>query len=67
MSEIAIDRRIEIDRTVDRSLARQLFQHLCGSGQSVTRLSDGNVENELLDAKLLHGVAVLVSGFSHFD
>jgi len=52
---------------VDWSLTRQLFQHLCGSGQSVTRLSDGDIENELLDAKLLHWVAVLVSGFSHFD
>ena len=67
MSEIAIDRRAETDRTVDWSLTRQLFEHLCGSGQSVTRLSDRDVEDKLLDAELLHGVAALLSGFSHGD
>ncbi len=41
----------------------QLLQHLGGTGKSVTRLSDGDVENELLDLQLPHGVAGLVLGF----
>ena len=53
--------------TVDRSLTAQLFQHLRSAGQSVTRFSDRDVEDELLDAEILHGVAALLSGFSHGD
>jgi len=53
--------------TVDWSLTTQLFQHFRSTGQSVTRLSDRDVEDELLDAELLHGVATLLSGFSHGD
>jgi len=52
---------------VDRSLTTQLFQHLRSTGKSVTRFSDRDVEDELLDAELLHGVAALLSGFSHGD
>jgi len=52
------------DRTVDGSLTTQLLQHLCGSSKSVSRLSDGNVEDELLDAQLLHGIGVF--SFGHF-
>lgn len=44
------------EHTVDRSLTRQLLKHLGGTGQSVTRLADGDVEHELLDAELPHGV-----------
>lgn len=47
-------------RTVDRSLTRQLLKHLGGTGQSVTRLADGDVEDELLDAELPHGVLGLL-------
>ena len=43
-------------RTVDRSLTAQLFEHLRGTGQSVTRFTNGDVKDELLDAKLPHGV-----------
>lgn len=32
-------------RTVDWGLTAQLLEHLCGTGKSVTRLSDGNVED----------------------
>lgn len=46
--------------TVDRSLTRQLLKHLGGTGQSVTRLADGDVEDELLDAELPHGVLGLL-------
>jgi len=52
---------------VDRSLTTQLFQHLCSTSKSITRLSDRNVEDDFLDAKLLHGVHALLSGFGHFD
>lgn len=45
---------------VDRSLTAQLFQHLGGTSQSVTRFTDGDVEDELLDAKLSHGVLGLL-------
>jgi hypothetical protein len=53
------------EHTVDRSLTTQLFQHLCGTSKSITRLSDRDVEDELLDAELLHGILALLSGFSH--
>lgn len=49
-----------MQRTVDRSLTRQLLKHLGGTGQSVTRLADGDVEDELLDAELPHGVLGLL-------
>jgi len=52
-------------RTVDRSLTAQLFQHLRSTGQSISRLSDRDVEDEFLDAELPHGVGGLV--FSHCD
>ena len=54
-------------RTVDGSLTAQLFQHLSSTGKSVTRLSDGDVKHNLLDAQLLHRVGGLLSGFGHFD
>merc|ERR1711977_685502 len=46
---------------VDWGLTAQLLENLRGSGKSITRLSNRDVENELLDAKLLHGVAALLS------
>ena len=49
-------------RTVDGSLTAQLLEHLGGTGKSVTRLANGDVEDELLDAQLTHGVGSLVSG-----
>lgn len=60
-------------RTVDRSLTRQLLEHLGGTGQSVTRLADGDVEDELLDAELPHGVlgllrlSLLILAFSFIE
>jgi len=57
----------KVIRTVDRSLTTQLFQHLRSTGKSVTRFSDRDVEDELLNAELLHGVAALLPGFSHGD
>lgn len=47
-------------RTVHRSLTRQLLQHLCRPRQPITRLADGDVEHELLDTQLAHGVAGFV-------
>lgn len=47
-------------RTVDRSLTAQLLQHLGGTGQSVTRFTDRDVQDELLDAKLPVGVLGLL-------
>jgi len=44
-------------------LTRQLLEHLCGTGKSVTRFADGDVEDELLDAQFPHGVGGLVLGF----
>lgn len=49
-------------RTVDRGLTRQLLEHLGGTSKSVTRLADGDVQDELLDAQLTHGVGSLVGG-----
>lgn len=45
---------------VDGSLTAELLQHLGGTGQSVTRLADRDVQHELLDAQLAHGVCALV-------
>ena len=47
-------------RTVDWGLTRQLLEHLGGSRQSVTRLADGDVQDQLLDAQLTHRVAAAV-------
>ena len=53
--------------TVNWGLTTQLFQNFGSTSKSVTRFSDGDVENELLDFKLLHGVCGLLSGGSHFE
>ena len=55
--------RGRVDHTVDGSLTAQLFQHLGGTGEPISRLSDGDVKHELLDAKLPHGVRALVVSF----
>ena len=55
---------LEISLTVDRSLTRKLFQHLGGTSESVTRFTNANVQNELLNLQLLHGVGSLLG--SHF-
>lgn len=49
-------------RTVDGSLTAQLLEHLGGTSKSVTRLTDRDVQNELLDAELAHGVVDLLGG-----
>jgi hypothetical protein len=46
--------------TVDRSLTTQLFEHLGSASQSITRLANADVEDELLDRKLPHGVLGLL-------
>ena len=43
----------------DWLLVSQLLQHLGGTGESITWLTDTDVENELLDAWLAHGVIFL--------
>lgn len=52
--------------TVDRGLTAQLLEHLGSTSQSVTRLANGDVEDELLNAQLPHGVAGLVLVFTLF-
>lgn len=49
--------------TVDRGLTAQLFEHLCSTGESVTRFADRDVKHELLDAQLAHRVGALVISF----
>jgi hypothetical protein len=45
-------------------LASQLFQHLGGTSQSVTRLAHTDVEAELANTQLPHGVlGLLAPGF----
>ena len=41
----------------DGVLATELLQHLGGSGETITALTDGDVEDELLDLDLPHWVA----------
>jgi len=48
-------------------LTAKLFEHLGSTSEPVTRFANGDVEDELLDAQLPHGVLALVfSGFRHF-
>jgi hypothetical protein len=42
--------------TVDWGLTAQLLQHLCSTSQSVTRFTNRDIQNELLDAELPHGI-----------
>ena len=51
-------------RTVDGSLTAQLLEHLGGTSKSVTRFTNGDVQDELLNAQLTHGVAGLVVGLA---
>ena len=46
---------------VDRSLTGQLLKNLGGTGKSITRLTDTDVESKLLNAELTHGVGTLVT------
>lgn len=45
---------------VDGRLTGKLFEHLRGTGQSVTRFTDANVEAEFANAHLAHWVLSLV-------
>jgi hypothetical protein len=47
---------------VDGRLTAQLLEHLGGTGETITRLADRDVEDELLDAELPHGVGGLGVG-----
>lgn len=49
---------------VDGGLTGQLLEHLRGTGETITRLANGDVEDELLDAELPHGVGGLGVGLS---
>ena len=44
---------------VDGSLTAQLLEQLRGTSETITRLANGDVEDELLDAELPHGVVGL--------
>jgi hypothetical protein len=48
-------------------LTAQLLEHLCRSCKPVTRLADGDVEDEFLDAELAHRVGGLVGGALGLD
>jgi len=47
---------------VDGRLTGQLLEHFGGTGETIARLADGDVEDELLDAELPHGVGGLGVG-----
>lgn len=49
--------------TVDGSLTTELLEHFRRSGQPITRFSDGNVEDEFVDAEFPHGVLGFVFAF----
>ena len=46
-------------------LVSELFQHLGGSGQTITRLTNTVVDDELVNFQLSHGIGLLI--FSHFN
>ena len=47
-------------RTVDGSLTTQLFKHFGSAGEPVARLADGDVEDQLVNAKFSHWIRALV-------
>ena len=49
--------------TVDGGLTAKLLKHLGRASEPITRLADTDVEDELLDAQLAHGVCVPVLSF----
>jgi len=49
---------------VDGSLTRKLLEHFGGTGEPVSGLSDTDVEDELLDPELPHGVGGFGFGLS---
>ena len=50
-------------RTVDGCLTTQLFQHFGGASESVTRFSNRDVQDKLLDAELPHRILGFVFPF----
>ena len=52
--------RVLAERTVDGGLTAQLLEHLGGTSEPVTRLADGDVQDELGNAQLAHGVVGLL-------
>lgn len=50
---------------VDGSLTRKLLKHLGCTGQTITRLADGDVEDQFLDAELPHGVGSFAFGLRY--
>jgi hypothetical protein len=53
--------------TVDGSLTGQLFQHFGGTSETITRFTDGDVQDELVDTQLAHGIGALVVAFRHLE
>ena len=51
----------------DGRLARQLLQHLGGTGQTITGLANADVEAQLANLHLPHGVLGLLVGHHHPD
>lgn len=43
---------------VDGGLTGQLFEHLGGTGETITRFTNANVEDKLLNVESLHGVGL---------
>jgi hypothetical protein len=54
-------------RTVDGGLTRELLEHFGRTGQSVTRLANGDVQDQLVDVQLAHGIGALVIAFRHLE
>ena len=52
--------RKSIRRTVNGCLTAQLLEHFGSSCKSISRFTDGDVENEFLDSQFPHGVLGLV-------
>lgn len=50
---------------VDGSLTGQLLKHLGRTGQTITRLANGDIEDELLDAELPHGIGSFAFGLDN--
>lgn len=67
MKTVVRSSRNRLELTVDGGLTGQLLKHLGGTSKSVTRLANANVEDELLDAELPHGVLGLLFGRLHIS
>lgn len=62
-----ITAKIELTLGVDGLLVGKLFEHLGGTGESITRLTNATVDDHLVNLQLTHRVLCLLLLVGHDD